>query len=175
MTHLVWKDHKSQLWIIGFLQLFHIGGVYIRVVSSTVFNNSWITILILTWDSYRDKFNEPSNGSETWTLLLATSWLPACSMFNPHPHHKDFSAGYRFHVWGASTPLSCHQDISRIPRHSLTHCTSTVQTHLITYTWTVRAVCIWWSCINLTARRAGSQDQLSELTSLTLAWNPLIS
>lgn len=77
-TDSVWKYNKSQLWIIGFLQLFHISGVYIRVVSSTVFGNSWITGLILTRRQLWGQAERTCGRSEpTWTLLsLATPTEP---------------------------------------------------------------------------------------------------
>lgn len=91
-TNSVWKYNKSQLWIIGFVQLFHISGVYIRVVSSTVFSNSWITVLILTQRQLWGQVKWTCDGSErTWTLLLAHWPTPT----GPHVHGSTFILAMR--------------------------------------------------------------------------------
>lgn len=91
-TNSIWKYNKSQLWIIGFVQLFHISGVYVRVVSSTVFSNSWITVLILTQRQLWGQAKWTWDGSEwTWTLLLAHWPTPT----GPHVHGSTFILAMR--------------------------------------------------------------------------------
>ena len=119
----VWKYNKSQLWIIGFLQLFHNSGVYIRVVSSMVLSRSWITVLILThrqlWgqaNAHVMGVNEPELSSQFSGQLPQSHML----MAQPLSHLESFweQVEYLPQVWtGYPTIFTSLQysDISRTP------------------------------------------------------------
>lgn len=120
-TNSVWKYNKSQLWIIGFLQLFHISGVYIRVVSSTVLSNSWITVLIRIQRQLWGQVNEHVMGvNEPEPSSQLSGQLPQSHMLvvQPLSRHESFweQGEYLSQVWGGYrtifTSLQC-ADITR--------------------------------------------------------------
>ena len=104
----VWKYNKSQIWIIGPLQLFHISGVYIRVVSCEVFSNSWITVLILTLTQLWGQRKASEKGVNPWAPVLA---------LQPQSSPRELWEQVEYHpqVWGRSLLSLLHPNTQILP------------------------------------------------------------